>query len=61
MIISYSLLLYIFIAKREPPTFRCKTILEVLSQHPVKVKFMSGKGMTVSGFTIGHHWPLQIK
>ena len=54
VIIDHSALLYILIAKREPPTLRLKKLIEVLSQYLFKVKFLKGKDMTISDFLSRH-------
>ena len=54
VIIDNSGLLYIFNAKREPPTLRLKKFIEVLSQYSFKVKFLRGIDMTISDFLSRH-------
>ena len=54
VVIHHSALLYILNAKREPPILRLKKLTEVLSQYSFKVKFMRGKGMTISDFLSTH-------
>ena len=49
-ITDHCALLYILNAKREPPTFRLKKLIELLNLCSFKIKFLRAKDMTISDF-----------